>query len=113
MHTAQDVSVSQEDKLVAALIYGISFFTAFIGPLVIWILKKDSSDFVDHHGREYLNFFISYTIYGLIASLLALILIGFLILGVLGIAAFVITVVGIVKAIQGDRFRIPFIFRLL
>lgn len=52
----EDTMPTKDERVFAALIYVISFFTAFIGPLVIWLLKKDSSQFVDYHGREYLNF---------------------------------------------------------
>lgn len=105
--------VSNDDRLFAALIYVISFFTAFIGPIIIWLLKKDSSAFVDYHGREYLNFLISYTVYGIIAGIAVVILIGFVLLPIVGIAAFVFTIIGAVKAYEGEYYRMPFIFRIL
>ena len=54
------------DKLWAMAIYLSSFFFVLIGPLVIWLIKKNDSDFIDYHGKEYFNFLISYTIYFLI-----------------------------------------------
>ena len=33
-----------------------ALFTVFIGPLIIWFIKKDDSAFIDYHGREYFNF---------------------------------------------------------
>ena len=105
--------VSNDDRLFAALIYVISFFTAFIGPLIIWLIKKDSSEFVDYHGRQYLNFLISYAIYSIVASVAIVILIGFVLLPIVGIAAFVFTIIGAVKAYEGDYYRMPFIFRIL
>ena len=105
--------VSNDDRLFAALIYVISFFTAFIGPIIIWLLKKDSSEFVDYHGRQYLNFLISYTIYGIIAGIAVVIFIGFVLLPIVGIAAFVFTIIGAVKAYEGEYYRMPFIFRIL
>ena len=77
---------NQDEKFLAMLIYLISFFTVFIGPLIIWLIKKDSSKFIDYHGREYLNFLISYTIYTIVASLTFLILIGFVLVPVVAIA---------------------------
>jgi len=105
--------VSNDDRLFAALIYVISFFTAFIGPIIIWLLKKDSSEFVDYHGRQYLNFLISYTIYGIIAGIAVVIFIGFVLLPIVGIVAFVFTIIGAVKAYEGEYYRMPFIFRIL
>lgn len=105
--------VSSDERLLAAAIYIVSFFFPLLGPLIIWLIKKNESDFIDYHGREYLNFFISYTVYGVIGFILVLLLIGFLILPVLGFLAVVFTIIGAVKAFDGVRYRIPFIFRIL
>lgn len=113
MHELRTESVSQEDKIIAALIYIISFFTAFIGPLIIWLLKKNSSSFVDFHGREYLNLFISYTVYTIIATILVIIFVGGILLAVIGVALTVLTIIGAVKAFLGEKYRFPLIFRLL
>jgi uncharacterized Tic20 family protein len=102
-----------EERLLAAAIYVISFFTAFIGPLAIWLLKKDDSSYIDYHGREYMNFFISYTVYTLVSAILIIVLIGAFMLWILGIAAAVFTIVGAIKAYEGKEYRIPLIFRLL
>lgn len=104
---------SKDEKWFAVAIYVISFFTAFLGPLVIWLIKKDSSAFVDYHGREYMNFFISYTVYTIAASILTVILIGFIFLPVIGLAAFIFTIIAAVKAFEGEEYRFPFIFRIL
>lgn len=104
---------SNEEKLLAAAIYVISFFTAFIGPLVIWLIKKDDSSFVDYHGREYLNFFISYTVYSIVSGILIILIVGVFLLWVVGIAAVVFTIIAAIKAYEGTEYRFPFIFRLL
>ncbi|RFU60415.1 DUF4870 domain-containing protein [Bacillus sp. V59.32b] len=105
--------VNQDERLLAALIYIASFFTVFIGPLIIWLIKKGDSAFIDYHGREYLNFLISYTIYGIVASLLMFVLIGFLILPILGVVGVIFTIIAAVKAYDGKEYRIPLIFRIL
>jgi uncharacterized protein len=104
---------SKDERIFAAAIYLISFVTAFIGPLVIWLIKKDDSPFVDYHGKEYFNFFISYSVYGLVSCILVLVLIGGLLLGLIGILAIVFTIVAAVKAFEGEEYRIPFIFRII
>ncbi|RLQ95226.1 DUF4870 domain-containing protein [Falsibacillus albus] len=103
----------KEDRLLAAGIYVLSFFTVFIGPLVIWLLKKDDSPFVDYHGKEYFNFLISYAIYSIVSSILVLILIGILLLWVLGIMAFIFTIIAAVRAYEGQEYRIPFVIRFI
>ena len=104
---------SNDERLFAALIYVTSIFTTIIGPLIIWILKKDQSAFVDYHGRQYFNFVISYAIYSVVAGILTLVLIGAILLPIIGIAALVFTVVAAVKSYEGNEYRIPFIFRIL
>ncbi|MGG4549965.1 DUF4870 domain-containing protein [Rossellomorea marisflavi] len=98
---------------MAMLIYLTSFFTTFIGPLIIWLMKREDSEFVDFHGKEYLNFLISYTIYSIVASLLMLILIGFVLLPVVGILAFVFTIIAAVKSYGGETYRIPTVIRFI
>lgn len=100
--------VQKEERLFATAIYAISYFTAFIGPIVIWILKKDESSFVDFHGKQYLNFTLSFLIYYLISGILALLLIGFLLIWILGILQVVFTIVAAIKAFEGKEYEIPF-----
>jgi uncharacterized protein len=104
---------TKDERLLAAFIYIISFFTVFIGPLIIWLIKKDESEFIDHHGKEYINFLISYFIYGVISSLLMLVLIGFILAPIVGLLGFIFTIMGAVKAYEGEYYRIPTIFRIL
>ncbi|NRG44308.1 DUF4870 domain-containing protein [Bacillus sp. CRN 9] len=104
---------SQTDRLLAAAIYVSSFFTVFIGPLVIWLIKKDDSPLVDFHGRQYFNFLITYFLYGVISYILMIILIGFVLAAIVGVAAFVFTIIAAIKAFDGKAYRIPFILRIL
>jgi uncharacterized protein len=105
--------ISNEDRLIAAAIYVVSFFTALIGPLVIWVVKKNDSNFIDYHGREYLNFFISYCIYSIISFILTIVVIGFIMLAIIGVLAFIFTIIAAIKAYEGKEYRIPFVFRIL
>ncbi len=104
---------SKDERLLAAAIYVSSFFTAFIGPLVIWLIKKDESSFIDYHGREYFNFLISYTVYGIISGILILVLIGFVLVWLVGVLALVFTIIAAIKAYDGKEYRFPFIFRII
>lgn len=104
---------SNDEKLMGMLIYLLSFFTAIVGPLIIWILKKDESEFINYHGKEYFNFMISMAIYGIISTILILVLIGILLLSVIGIVTIIFTIIGAVKAYNGERWKIPFIIRFI
>jgi uncharacterized Tic20 family protein len=82
-------------------------------PLVLWLVKRDESAFVDAHGREALNFQISVTIYAIVASLLAWVLIGFVLLPLLAGFHIVLMIIASVRASHGEPYRYPLTIRLL
>ena len=88
-------------------------FGHILGPLIIWLLKRDESPYVDAHGRESLNFQTSMTIYLLIAGFFSVFLIGIPFLIALFIAGFVLVVIAAVKANDGQYYRYPMTIRLL
>ena len=95
-----------------SLFIGIPF-GHIIGPLVVWLIKKDECPFVDEHGKESVNFQISMTIYGIVSVILFIILIGFVLLGVLLIAELVLVIMASVKASNGEKFSYPYTIRFL
>ncbi|MED3572138.1 DUF4870 domain-containing protein [Cytobacillus praedii] len=104
---------SNDERLLATAIYVTSFFTTIIGPLVIWLLKKDESEYINYHGKEYFNFIISYGVYSIISVFLMFVLIGFITIWAVGVAAFVFTIIAAVKAYEGKEYRFPLVFRLI
>jgi uncharacterized Tic20 family protein len=82
-------------------------------PLVIWLVKRNESPFVDENGREALNFQISVTIYTIGAAILAFVLVGFALLAVLAVYQFVFMVIASVRASQGEVYRYPLTLRLI
>ena len=91
----------------------------FIGPLVIWLMKKDTMPFVADQAKEALNFNI--TVSGIFVILLILSLltlgIGFLVTApimlIIGIAALVFIIIASIKANQGIAYRYPMSLRLV
>lgn len=98
---------TDDDRLMAALIYVSSFFGSFIAPLIIWIIKRDESTFIDRTGKNYWNFFISYSIWLTVSTLLMFILIGIIIAPIIAILMFIFTIVGAIKAYQGEDYLPP------
>lgn len=93
---------------------------AFLGPLVVYLLKKDEHPFVREQALEALNFNLSMLFYGSVGVLatviLSLILVGLLLIPVLvagAIAWLVLCIVGGVKAGQGESYRYPLTIRLV
>lgn len=92
------------------------FFIPFghiIAPLIIWLIKKEDSPFVDDQGKESLNFQISMTIYAVISGILVFVLIGFLMLAALYLMEIICVVIAAVKANDGEKYRYPLTIRFL
>lgn len=84
-----------------------------LGPLVVWLVKKDTMPFVEDQGKEALNFNITVAIAAIVSGLLTLILIGFLLLLVVGLGWIVLTIMAGIKANEGVAYRYPFTLRLI
>jgi len=84
-----------------------------VGPLVMWLLKKDQWEFVDDQGKESLNFNISFFIYAIVCFILMFVLIGFVLIGALLIAHIALTVVAAVNSNKGVHYRYPLIIRFI
>ncbi len=107
---------------LAALI--LPSFGNIIGPLIVWLIKKDQSAWVDKQGKESLNFQISMSIYFIAASfittLLAVTLIGIplalviiIMLIPLGIFWLVVVIMAAVRVSEGEDFHYPLCIRFL
>ena len=85
----------------------------FLGPLVVWLIKKNESRFVDDQGKESLNFHISVLILALILAPTICIGIGIFLLPALGLVALIFVIIASVKANEGVAYRYPFAIRLI
>lgn len=91
----------------------------FIGPLIIWLVKKDAMPFVDDQGKEALNFNITVGLIFLALLLLSVVTLGIgLIIAIpgwiiVGIAWLVFTIIAALKANEGVAYRYPLTLRLI
>lgn len=115
----KEINITKDEKTWAMMthllsltgyISGIGFI---LGPLLMWLFKKENSSFVNYHGKESLNFQISIIIYGFIAGILCFVFIGFLILPILGILQLVLVIIASVKAKDGEEYRYPMTIRFI
>lgn len=83
-------------------------YVGIIIPILMWTTNKDNNAEVDKHGRNILNFNISYAIYATVAGVLILILVGFALLLVLFVVFVVAVVIASVKASNGEYWEYPF-----
>ena len=103
----QQVQITSDEKTMALLAHLLGIVLGFIGPLIIWLLKKDESKFVDYHGKEALNFQLTMLIGYIIGYVLTFVLIGICILGIVWIVAIIFSVIAAVAANNGEYYRYP------
>ncbi|MGP0174106.1 DUF4870 domain-containing protein [Pseudomonas sp. NCHU5208] len=97
-----------------AAFLGLVFpFGNLLGPLIVWQVKKDMDPFVDAQGKEALNFQISVALAAALCFLLMVVVIGFPLLLLVGLAALVLTIIAGIKANEGKAYRYPFSWRLV
>ena len=104
-----------------------------IAALIVWMLVRDKSAFATEHAKEALNFNLSMFIYACVAAAIGIVLVGATVLTlgigllvtipaglvlVLAIAAIAVTwlvcsIIAMVKAWNGERYRYPFALRLI
>lgn len=86
---------------------------AFLGPLIVLLVKGNESAYVRRQAVESLNFQLSILIYAIVSFVLLFVVIGFVLLPLVGLFWLVFTIVGSVKAARGEEYRYPATIRLV
>ena len=86
---------------------------SILGPLVLWLLKKNESSFVDDQGKESLNFQITVLLAGIVSFILCFVVIGFILALAVAVAWIIYTILGAIKASEGVAYRYPYTLRLI
>jgi len=84
-----------------------------LGPLILWLIKREDGAFIDDQGKESLNFQISLFIYALACLILAVIGIGVFLLLPLALFGLVCVIIAAIKASEGIAFRYPLCIRFI
>jgi hypothetical protein len=105
--------VSKDAKNFGMLCHLLGLLTNFLGPLILWIVKKDDDPFIDDQGKEALNFQITMMIAGIVGSITTVICIGFVILAAAGVCDIVFSIIACIKASEGVAYRYPVCLRLV
>jgi len=84
-----------------------------IGPLVIWLLKKNELPLVDTEGKEALNFQISMTIYFIAAFVLSFVGIGLFLIVPLALTNLILVIIATIKVNNGEKYQYPITIRLI
>jgi uncharacterized Tic20 family protein len=86
----------------------------FVGPLLVWLIKKEDDPFIDEQGKEAVNFQLTMLLAMLVGALISFLLIVCVPLVLIILAMMIIfPIIGAIKANDGEHFRYPLSFRVL
>lgn len=86
---------------------------SIIGPLIVWLVKKDEMPIVAEHGKKSLNFQITMLIAYIVCFILMFVVIGVILLPIVAIFSFIMVVIGAIKANDGKEFNYPLSLNLI
>lgn len=90
------------------------------GPLIVWLIKKDTMPFAATEAKEALNFNITWCagviLLAIVAFILTFVLVGIFlwpVVGLIPVGMSVLSIVGGIRASEGRGYRYPFTIRLI
>lgn len=101
------------DRSLAQLVHILGLLTGFLGPLILWLIKRDEDPFASQHAVEALNFQITVAIAAFVSGLLILLIIGIVLLPAVVIVDIIFSIQQTLKAGQGEPARYPISIRLV
>ena len=111
--------VCKQAKDMGLLIHAASFsgyvfpLGSVLGPLIVWLMKRDEYEFANQCGKNCLNFKLSLMIYAMISAVLILVGVGVLLLAALALLDIICTIIAIVKASDGIAYQYPLSIKFL
>jgi uncharacterized Tic20 family protein len=113
------VEVSKQAKDMGLLIHAASFagyvfpLGSVLGPLIVWLMKRDEFEFANQCGKNCLNFKLSLMIYAMVSAILILIGVGVILLAALALLDIICTIIAIIKANDGIAYQYPLTIRFI
>jgi hypothetical protein len=93
---------------LSGIIFAKIPFVGVIAPLVLWLVKREESPYLDAVGKEVINFQINLGV-AVLVGLLMCVFPGIII----GIAGLVLIIIGAIKTNEGKFYRYPWIYRII
>lgn len=115
----EESDVTDEDRTWGILAHASAFagllvpFGNILGPLLVWLIKKDESQFVAENGKQSLNFQITWTVLIVVAGLSILVGVGLLIVPVLALAWLILVVIATIRASEEEVYDYPLTIDLI
>jgi uncharacterized protein len=104
---------SNNDKNIVTITHLGGILFSFIPSLIVWLLKKDDSEYIAAQAKEALNFQITLLLAQFVAYVLIFILVGFLLLGLIWIFNIVFCIIAAISSSKGEDYRYPLTLRLI
>jgi len=117
-----EIEQNKDARTMGMLCYLLCILTGFIGPLVIWLIKKEEMSFVKDQGKEVLNWIITVVIAAIALVVITIVLVmitpffaclTYVVYMAVIVCNLVFCIIGAIKANQGIRYRFPFALRLI
>lgn len=105
--------VSSDAQTWGVIVHAAAFtgfiipFGNILGPLLVWAIKKDESQFIDENGKQAVNFQITWTLLLIAAALSIAIVIGIVLFPLLLIAWFILVLIAIFRASGNNVYDYP------
>jgi uncharacterized Tic20 family protein len=106
-------SPSNDDKNIATITHLAGTVFSFAPALIVWVLKKNDSEYLAFQAKEALNFQITVLVAQLVAGVLVWILIGFVLLPIIWLLNIVLCIIAAISTSKGETYRYPFTLRLI
>jgi len=111
--TPNPAGVSKDARMWGMLCHLLGLFTSFVGPLIIWLLKKEEDPFIDNQGKEALNFQITMAIAWIVSALLTFVCIGAFLGVAVSVVDIIFCIIASIKANGGEAYRYPVSIRFI
>lgn len=82
-------------------------FGSVIGPLIVWLVKKEEMPLVAEHGRKSLNFQLTMMIAYIVCFMLMFVVVGVILLPLVALFSLIMVVVSAIKANDGKEVKYP------
>ena len=93
--------------LMALAGYLVPLLGNILGPLIVWLVKREEHPFIDDQGKESLNFQITVVIALVVSGLLMCVGVGFVLVPLVALVALIFIIIAAVQANSGQRYRYP------
>lgn len=117
--TDSEHDVGSDERTWGILAHATAFvgfvvpFGNIFGPLVVWLVKKDESRFVDANGKQALNFQITWTVLLAVTALTGLVGLGVVLVPVIALAWVILVVLATVRASENQVYDYPLTIDLI